>query len=104
MTYPCSFLAKYLGKFYSDNYDENLTKYLKLYPAFVEYTDNVVEPYFLANVIVNYEFGFEPIFKNVKFTFQINNIFNILYASYAYGKEFFPGADRNYYFSTRVNF
>ncbi len=98
------FLAKYLGKFYSDNYDDNLNKYLNLFPGFVEYSDNVVEPYFLANVIVNYEFGFDPVFKNVKFTFQINNIFNKLYASYAYGKEFFPGAERNYYFSTRVNF
>ena len=97
-------MAKYLGKFYSDNYDDNLNKYLNLFPGFVEYSDNVVEPYFLANVIVNYEFGFDPVFKNVKFTFQINNIFNKLYASYAYGKEFFPGSRKKLLFFNKSKF
>ena len=38
--------AKYVGEFYSDNFDNNLNDYLITYPDFVDYTDNINEAYF----------------------------------------------------------
>ncbi len=96
--------GKYLGKFYSDNYYTNLQKYLQNYPNFVDYSDNVIDSYFVANLQLSYDFSILPISENIKLTFQVNNLFDKLYASYAYGKEFFPGAERNIYFATKVEF
>lgn len=96
--------GKYLGKFYSDNYYTNLSTYLQQYPDFVDYSDNVVDSYFITNLQLNYSFALLPISENIKLTFQINNIFDKLYASYAYGKEYFPGAERNFYIATKVEF
>jgi iron complex outermembrane receptor protein len=90
------FFAKYVGEFYTDNYADNLEKYLNEYPGIIEYDDNLLESYFVANVIANYEFELMPVFKKVKLFVQVNNIFDNLYASYGIGKEFFPAAERNY--------
>lgn len=88
--------VKYVGEYYSDNYAENLNSYLGTYPGMVDYNDNVVESYFVSNVIANYEFELMPVFKKVRLFAQVNNIFDNLYASHAVGKEFFPAAERNY--------
>ncbi|MBN2571191.1 MAG: TonB-dependent receptor, partial [Ignavibacteriales bacterium] len=93
---------KYVGKFYSDNYDNNLKTYLSLYPDFVNYTDNIVESYLVTNVIASYELKLESYLKNIKFQFQVNNLFDNLYASYAIGKEFFPAAERNYLIGIKI--
>jgi iron complex outermembrane receptor protein len=90
------FFAKYVGEFYTDNYADNLKKYLNEHPGIIDYDDNLLESYFIANVIANYEFELMPVFKKVKLFAQVNNIFDNLYASYGVGKEFFPGAERNY--------
>ena len=88
------FAVKYVGRFFSDNYDDNLTSYLEQYPGFIDYSDNEVEAYLVSNFYLSYEFDLEPYFKYVKVYGQVNNIFDNLYASYAIGKEFFPGAER----------
>jgi outer membrane receptor for ferric coprogen and ferric-rhodotorulic acid len=36
--------------------------------------------------------------------FKVNNLLNKLYAAGAEGKEFFPGAERNFYFGTEISF
>jgi iron complex outermembrane receptor protein len=96
--------GKYHGKAYSDNYDSKLSEYLKIYPLFAEYNDNVIDPFFVVNAQINYKLCFEPILKDITFVLQINNIFNKLYAPYAYGKEFFPAAERNYYLGMKLEF
>ncbi len=96
--------GKYHNKSYSDNYSDNLNQYLMLDPFFADYNDNVIDPYFIMNAQINYKLSFDPIIKDVTFIFQINNIFNKLFASYAYGKEFFPGAERNYYLGMKLEF
>ncbi len=98
------FSGKYIGKSFSDNYENNIKEYLELYPSFLEYNDNVIEPYFISNAQISYKACFEPILKDITFTFQINNVFNKLYASYAYGNEFFPGAERNFYLGLKLEF
>lgn len=90
--------GKYVGEYYSDNYGDKLGEYLNEYPGIIDYSDNLVESYFVANAILNYQFSVEQVFKKVRLFAQINNIFDNLYAAHAAGKEFFPAAERNFLF------
>ncbi|MFA3781852.1 TonB-dependent receptor [Melioribacteraceae bacterium 4301-Me] len=90
--------AKYVGKYYSDNYDKNLAKYLKLYPNFIDYTDNEVPSYFTTDVYLSYDLNLDLFSGPVKIFAQINNVFDNLYAAYAIGKSFFPAAERTFLF------
>lgn len=89
-------MAKYVGKYYSDNYADKLSKLLDEYPGIIDYSDNTVDAYFTSNVIAGYEFPLMPVFKKVRLFAQVNNIFDNLYAAHAIGKEYFPAAERNY--------
>ncbi len=88
--------GKYVGKFYSDNYDEKLINYLSQYPGFVNYPDNVNEAYFVSDLFASYSFS--PFITTTpwKIFIQVNNIFDNLYSANAIGKEFFPAAERNW--------
>lgn len=88
--------AKYVSSFYSDNFDSHLKNYLIKFPGFVDYTDNVNDSYFVADIYCSYDFNFFNSISSSKIFLQVNNIFNNLYSAYAIGKEFFPAADRNF--------
>ena len=87
---------KYVGEFFTDNYDNNLSHYLLEDPGLTDYTDNKVEDYFVSNILVSYQLKAEPTFKSIKVFLQVNNILDNLYAAYGIGKEFFPAAERNF--------
>ena len=91
-----SLTGKYVGDFYSDNYDENISTYLNQFPGFVSYSDNKNEAYFVADFFGSYEFNFFNSLVPSKIFFQVNNIFDNLYSAFAIGKEFFPAAERNF--------
>ncbi len=93
--FSSTLILKYVGSYYSDNFDENLTSYISKYPFFVGYNDNKVDSYFVANAKLGYKYEGKEIIKNGKIFVQVNNIFNNLYAHYAVGKEFFPAAELN---------
>ena len=88
--------GKYVGPFYSDNYDTKITDYLNVYPGFVSYNDNINEEYFVIDFYGSYELNLFNSLTNSKLYLQVNNIFDNLYSAYAIGKEFFPAADRNF--------
>jgi iron complex outermembrane receptor protein len=88
--------ARYVGKYYSDNYDKNLKSYLEAYPGFNSYTDNVVDPYFAADIFASYEFKLPASLNSLKISARVNNLFDSMYAAYAIGGEFFPAAERNF--------
>ncbi|HEX2961845.1 MAG TPA: TonB-dependent receptor [Ignavibacteriales bacterium] len=88
--------GRYVGKYYSDNYDKNLGSYLAAYPGFNSYSDNVVEAYFAADLFMSYEVKMPEASNTLKVSARVNNIFDTLYASYAIGGEFFPAAERNF--------
>ena len=87
---------KYVGDIYTDNYGNNLQNYLSDYPGFVDYNDNVVEAYFVSNLLISYELNAMAVLNKLKIFLQINNIFDNLYAAYGIGKEFFPAAERRF--------
>ena len=90
------FCGKYVGKYYSDNYGSNLQYYINDLSLVNSYTDNVVDPYFTASIFGSYNFSLGKQLNKSKIFFQINNIFDSYYAASAIGKEFFPGAERNF--------
>lgn len=91
-----SLSANYVGKQYTDNFDEKLNEFLKKYPKMVSYTDNVVPDYFVLNLDARYRIDVPFLGKVVVFG-RINNLFNRLYATYGIGNEFFPAAERNFF-------
>ncbi|HCY76011.1 MAG TPA: TonB-dependent receptor [Ignavibacteriales bacterium] len=88
--------AKYVGKFYSDNFDDKLSEYLQKYPSFVDYNDNVNNSYFVVDFFGSYDVKLFNGLTNSKIYLQMNNLFDNLYSAYAIGKEFFPAAERNF--------
>jgi len=98
-----SLTGRYVGKFYSDNYDNKIDDYLILFPGFLDYADNLVPSYFTADVMMSYELNIDKQ-KTLKITGQINNLFDNLYAAYAIGKEYFPSAERNFLFGLSIGF
>jgi iron complex outermembrane recepter protein len=88
--------SKYVGKFYSDNFDSDINNYLTRFPGFLDYNDNINEGYFTMDLYVSYEMLVLNSLTNSKMFIQVNNIFDSLYSAYAIGKEFFPAAERNF--------
>ncbi|HSD64319.1 MAG TPA: TonB-dependent receptor [Ignavibacteriaceae bacterium] len=88
--------GRYVGSFFSDNYDTRISEYLNLYPGFISYADNKNEAYFTADFTGSYEFKPFAALNNSKIFIQVINIFDNLYSAYAIGPEFFPAAERNF--------
>ncbi len=89
-------MGRYIGKFYSDNYDSKLSEDLAKHPGFVSYTDNVNDAYFTADFFASYEVEVFSALNKSKIFIQVNNIFDNLYSANAIGAEFFPAAERNF--------
>lgn len=94
--------SKYVGDFYSDNFDNNLNKYLNLNPGFVDYNDNKNEAYFTTDIFLSYDFHITESLGLSKIFLQVNNVFDQLYSAHAIGKEFFPAAERNYLLGIQI--
>lgn len=88
--------GKYVGGFFSDNYDNKIKTYLAQYPGTIDYSDNLNEAYFVSDIFLSYEFYLINSMSPWKIYLQVNNIFDNLYSAYAIGKEFFPAAERNW--------
>ena len=90
------FTGRYVGAFYSDNYENKITQYLDQHPDFISYSDNKNEAYFTADFIGSYELNLFNALNSSKVFIQVNNIFDNLYSANAIGPEFFPAAERNF--------
>ncbi len=88
--------GKYVGKFYSDYYDNKLTEYLNMFPGFISYNDNVNDAYFTTDFYISYSVNALSALNSSKIFLQVINIFNNLYSANAIGAEFFPAAERNF--------
>ncbi len=93
---------KYVGDFFTDNYDTKLTNLLKSFPTLADYSDNRVDSYFITNLFISYNLNLEPGAKNLQLFFQVNNLFDNLYAAYGIGKEYFPASERNFVFGIKL--
>ncbi|MFN4112029.1 MAG: TonB-dependent receptor, partial [Ignavibacteria bacterium] len=76
-----SLSANYVGKQYTDNFDNKLSELLSRYPKMVSYTDNVVPEYIVFNLDAKYKFEI-PLLGKLTVFGRINNLFNRFYAAY----------------------
>ncbi len=88
--------GRYVGAFYSDNYDIKIASYLDQHPDFISYSDNKNDAYFTADFTGSYEFSLFHALNSSKVFIQVNNVFDNLYSANAIGPEFFPAAERNF--------
>ncbi len=98
--------TKYVGQFVSDNFGspEKIKEYLAIAPI-TDYIDNIVPSYVVTDVMLSYSFSsISSAFTSGMIRFHCNNIFNNLYAASAEGRNFFPAAERNYYFGLQLDF
>lgn len=98
-----SLSANYVGKQYTDNFDNKLKELLIKYPKMVSYNDNVVPDYFVTNFDARYSFDLIN-FGKVTIFGRVNNLFNRIYAAYGIGNEFFPAAERNFFAGVELKF
>lgn len=95
---------KYVGEFYSDNYDDKLSSLLALHPQFVSYTDNKNDAYFTTDILMSYKLKVYDSTNESKLYLQVNNLFDVLYSAHAIGGEFFPAAERNFLIGMEISF
>jgi iron complex outermembrane receptor protein len=82
-----SLAARFVGKQYTDNFkNEQLT----------------VDPSFVSEASASYRFDRIVDDASVEAKLQINNLFDVLYAAYGEGDQFFVGAERNLFFQITV--
>ena len=96
-----SLLGQYVGEYRTDNYGDLLTKNEKLIEHLRYqgdyYADNILDPYFVLHLDVNYTLKNLGLIKELLLKIQIRNLLNRLYAAGAEGKEFFPAAERSFF-------
>lgn len=96
--------ARFSGKIYSDNYGDNLKNLLAVYPDLTSYNDNVNDEFFTLGLFASWSFRIFEDARESKIYVQANNVLNNLYSAYAVGGEFFPAAERNFFFGFEVGF
>lgn len=93
-----SVLFKYVGAFYSDNFGDNLNEYRVNFPGITSYADNKADAYSIVNIDLAYEFTSIFSLETLRLHAHCTNAMNALYAANAEGKEFYPAAERGFYF------
>ncbi|HRP02253.1 MAG TPA: TonB-dependent receptor [Candidatus Kapabacteria bacterium] len=66
------------------------------------YLINILDSYTTLNANLSYNLYNVLSFQSLRLHLHINNLTNEIYASYAIGKEFFPAAERNFYFGIEL--
>ena len=87
---------RYVGSYYSDNYDDKLQEYRDKYYMFVNYSDNKIDGYSTVNLLASYSFNLKPAFNDIRIYCRVVNLFDELYAGYAVGSDYFPGPERHF--------
>ncbi len=84
-------LASLLMQHVGDQYTNNLQQ-----------EDLKVDSYTIFNGSLAYRFRNVLNAKSIEMKLQVNNIFDLLYAAYGIDEEFFPAAERNFFFGISV--
>lgn len=105
-SFYASIYYQYVGSYRTDNFGDLLVTdpRLKSYLGWDYYTDNTLDSFGIINMDLNYKLPLDFYVKNLVFQAKINNLTNKLYAAGAEGKEFFPGAERNFFLGIGLEF
>ncbi|MCC6549206.1 MAG: TonB-dependent receptor [Ignavibacteriaceae bacterium] len=94
--------ARLSGRIFSDNYGNNFNGLLLVYPDLASYNDNINDEFFTLGLFVSWSFELTEDSRASKIYIQMNNALNNLYAAYAVGGEFYPAAERNFFFGVEI--
>ncbi len=94
--------VKSIGTMYSDNFGTRLKEYRALSPGDISYNDNVIDPVVVLNASLQYEFHNIFSLNTLRLRVSCNNLTNKLYAAGANGAEFYPAAERNWFFGLDI--
>lgn len=83
-----SWSGRYVGKQYTDNFNDG---------------ENTVDSYIISDAWISLRLPDVLTNVGVEMKLQVNNIFDTLYATYGEGRQFFVGAERNFFFNLSLN-
>jgi len=86
--FSTSLRGRYVGKQYTDNFKNE---------------ENAVDPYFVSDAWISYRLNDIIDGIGIETKFQVNNVFDTLYAAYGEGSSFFVGAERNVFFNLSIH-
>ncbi len=92
----------HVGKMYSDNFGDKIAEYHAQSSLEFPYSNNVVDASTVVHLMMQYTTGRVLGLSSTRFTLQCNNLGNTLYAAAANGQEFFPAAERNWFFGVEI--
>ena len=95
--------VRYVGDQFTDNFGDSKTAVVNNGQYELRTYDNEVEAYTAVNFMSSYRMGKILGLNGIELKFQVNNLFDHLYAMYGNGAEFFPAAERNAFFGLSVN-
>jgi len=85
--FSVSLFARFVGKQYTDNLQDEA---------------NTVDPCFVTDAGMSYQFDGLPGGTKAEVKLQVNNVFDVLYAAYGEGTQFFVGAERNAFINLAI--
>lgn len=89
--------GKYVGEFYTNNYG-GMANTNELIRTEIGYVDNINPAFFIMNLAISYKMHDILGAEKIKVNAHINNLTNKIYSATGTGKDFFPAAERNFYF------
>lgn len=93
-----SVIGKYVGEMKTDNFGDLIGNTIQ-----TAYLDNTLDDYYVMNLNASYDL--KEIFdtQTIRLQIQVINLTNELYAPFAIGQQFFPAAERSYFFGIQYN-
>ncbi len=68
------------------------------------YNDNILDAYYVFDLNLSYTFKDVVMMQGIRLQAQVRNLLNRLYAAGAEGKDFFPAAERSFFFGAEFIF
>lgn len=105
-----SLTGKYVGAFYTDNYNDMLRTNETIINALRNdwlgyYDDNINDAYAAFDLDISYTIKeISTSLNSIRFHFQVNNLLNNMYSYSGEGKEFFPAAERSFFLGMELGF
>lgn len=102
-----SVTGKYVGKFFTDNYNDMLRTNPIIINALRNdwlgyYADNVNDAFVAFDLDLAYTFRNVLAMNSIKLQLQVNNLLNNMYSFSGDGKEFFPAAERSIFLGVEL--
>lgn len=101
--FSATFTMRHVGGIRTDNFGDMITEIRKFNGSAIGYLDNRLDDYTVFNSDFSYELKDILSIQSLRLRMQVNNIANTLYAAGAEGGQYFPAAERNFYFGIEMN-